>query len=42
MIHKWIKDKQIDELLDNLKRETDINRKQEINDLIIKLKRESE
>ncbi|MDD2409241.1 MAG: DNA primase [Bacilli bacterium] len=41
-IYKWIKEEQINSLLKELKIEPDINRKQEINDLIIKLKRESE
>ncbi len=41
-IHKWIKENQINELIKELKTEPDVNRKEEINDLIIKLKRESE
>lgn len=41
-IHKWIKEEQIEELRGKLKSETDINQKQVINDLIIKLKKESD
>ena len=41
-IHKWIKDEQINSLKTELKLEPDINKKLEINDLITKLKRESE
>ena len=41
-IKKWIKEEQINELREKLKNETDINAKEAINDLIIKLKKESE
>lgn len=42
IIREWITEKQIEELKEELKNETDINRKEEINDLIINLKRGSE
>ena len=42
IIRKWIKEKQIEKLKDELKVSTDIKRKEEINDLIIQLKRGSE
>ena len=41
IIRKWINEKQIENLKKELKEETDIKRKEEINDLIIKLKRGS-
>ncbi len=41
-IHKWIKNEQIKTLRNKLKLETDTNKRLEINDLIIKLKRESD
>ena len=42
IIKEWIKENQIEKLKEELKNETDINKKEEINDIIIKLKRESE
>ncbi len=42
IIHTWINEKQIDKLKEELKSETDIKRKEELNDLIIKLKRGSD
>lgn len=42
MIHKWIKSEQINNLKNSLKLETDANKRLEINDLIIKIKRESD
>ena len=42
IIRLWIKEKQIEKLKEELKNETDIKRKEELNDLIIKLKRGSE
>ena len=41
IIHTWIREMQIDKLKNELKEETDIKRKEEINDLIIKLKKGS-
>ena len=42
IIKKWIKEKRINNLKEQLKNETDINKKEEINDLIIKIKKGSE
>ncbi len=42
IIKEWIKESQIEKLKEELKNETDINKKEEINDIIIKLKRGSE
>lgn len=42
LIKKWINECQIEKLKEELKNETDIKRKEELNDLIIKLKRGSE
>jgi len=42
LIKKWTREEQTKELKAKLKLETDITRKQEINDLIIKLKKESD
>lgn len=42
IIKEWIKENQIEKLKEELKNETDINKKEEINDIIIKLKRGSE
>ena len=42
IIRRWINEKQIEKLKEELKNETDINRKEELNDLIIKLKRGNE
>lgn len=42
IIKKWIKEKRINYLKEQLKNETDINKKEEINDLIIKIKKGSE
>ena len=42
IIRSWINEKQIEKLKEELKSETDIKRKEELNDLIIKLKRGSE
>jgi len=42
IISKWIKDEQISSLREKLSETTDINDKQKINDMIIKLKKESE
>ena len=42
IIRLWIKEKQIEKLKEELKSETDIKRKEELNDLIIKLKRGSD
>lgn len=42
IIHRWIKDEQITTLMNEMKMEPDINRKQELNDLVINLKKESE
>ncbi len=39
---KWIKEEQINKLKNEIDDEPDINRKQELNDLLIKLKKESE
>ncbi len=39
---KWIKEEQINKLKNEIDNEPDINRKQELNDLLIKLKKESE
>ena len=39
IIKKWIKEKRINNLKEQLKNETDINKKEEINDLIIKIKK---
>ena len=39
IIRLWIKEKQIEKLKEELKSETDIKRKEELNDLIIKLKK---
>ena len=41
IIRMWIKEKQIEKLKEELKNETDIKRKEELNDYIIKLKRGS-
>lgn len=40
IVNDWIKEKRIDKLKDELKSETDINKKFELNDLIIKIKKE--
>jgi len=42
IIRDWIKEKQIEKLKEELKNETDIKRKEELNDLIIKIKRGSD
>ena len=42
IIRSWINEKQIEKLKEELKSETDIKRKEELNDLIIKLKRGNE
>ena len=42
LIKRWINECQIDKLKEELRNETDIKRKEEINDIIIKLKRGSE
>ena len=42
MIKEWITENQINKLKNELKNETDIKRQEELNDLIIKLKRGSE
>lgn len=42
IIKKWINEKQIEKLKEELKNENDINKKEEINDIIIKLKRGSD
>ncbi len=42
IIRNWINEKQIEKLKDELKNENDIKRKEELNDLIIKLKRGNE
>ena len=42
IVNKWIIDTKIDNLKNELKRETDINRKKELMDLITKIKRGSE
>ena len=42
IIRSWINEKQIEKLKEELKNETDIKRKEELNDLIIKLKRGNE
>lgn len=42
IIKMWIKEKRINNLKEQLKNETDINKKEEINDLIIKIKKGSE
>ncbi len=41
-LHNWTLDQQIDILINNLRLEQDINKKEEINDLIINLKKERE
>lgn len=40
IVNEWIKEKRINKLKDELKNETDINRQFELNDLIIKIKKE--
>lgn len=42
LINKWIKENKINKLKEQLKTETDINKKEAINDLIIKIKKGSE
>ena len=42
IIRSWINEKQIEKIKEELKNETDIKRKEELNDLIIKLKRGNE
>lgn len=41
-IKKWIKEEQINKLKEEIDKETDINRQIELNDLLMKLKKESE
>ncbi|MDD2505021.1 MAG: DNA primase [Bacilli bacterium] len=42
LIKKWIKEQQINKLKNEIDNEPDINKQQELNDLLIKLKKESE
>ena len=42
IINKWIRESKIDKLKEQLKNETDVNKQEELNDLIIKIKKGSE
>ena len=42
IINKWIRESKIDKLKEQLKNETDVKKQEELNDLIIKIKKGSE